>query len=84
MSEGMLTKCVLVSASRPHVTFHTVLPGHSSFICPSLPTCPTFSLVFPLRNKRHSIYFSSGSSVAARAQNADQKDGRGKRSEIID
>lgn len=56
MSEGVLTKCVFVSASRPHVKFHTLLLGHSSFIGPSLPACPTDSLVFALRGKRHPIY----------------------------
>lgn len=41
-----VTKCVFVSVSRPHVTFHTMLLGHSSFICPSPPTFP--SLLFPV------------------------------------
>lgn len=35
---------MFVSVSRPHVTFHTMLLGHSSFICPSPPTFPSLLL----------------------------------------
>lgn len=56
-----VTKCGFVSVSRPHVTFHTTLLGHSSFICPSPPTFPSLLPRFS-SYKRHPIIFCSFSS----------------------
>ena len=64
MSEGVLTKCVFVPASWPHVTFHTMLLGHSSFVSLS----SNLSNIFPWflsseTSDRPAFFFS----VAARA-----------------